>query len=166
MIPKKFLFLFIPICLLLLILINGFLDSDKGITVVMSMEEFINDYQSSIDNDTKKIMGGYDSLDNGDTVIIRDTIRSLTYNESNNYTLIEFASFDAAISPIEGNLINSYNEGDVIELTLHIVLDTFTVPLPPDEIWVYNLEVMKEGWDKDSHQPVPVPQRHLRRVSF
>ena len=158
--------------LLLLVLLNlflfvfhcGCLENDGKHSLIMTMGEFLNDYKSNVDNDTHKITSWYTSLDAGDTVTIRDTIRFIRYNESYNITFIEFASFNNVESPIGGNITNTFNAGDTIEMKLHIIRTSFMAVIPPDEIWAYDIEVIKEGWDSESDTTIPIPGNLIRLV--
>ena len=157
---------------LLLVLLNlflfvfhcGCLENDEEHSLIMTMGEFLDDYKSNVDNDSHKITSWYISLDAGDTVIIRDTISFIRYNEANNITFIEFVSFNGVESPIGGNITDTFKAGDTIEINLHIIRTSFMAVVPPDEIWAYDIEVIKEGWDSESDTTIPIPGNLIRWV--
>ena len=159
---KEKVFLLVLLNLFLFIFHCGCLENDGEHSLIMTMGEFLNDYESNVDNNTHKITAWYTSLDAGDTVIIRDTIKFIRYNESTNITFIEFVSINSAESPISGNITDTFKAGDTIELKLHVIRTSFMAIIPPDEIWAYDLEVIKEGWDSESNTTIPIPEDFIR----
>lgn len=143
------------ICLLLASAVCGCLENEEGKAITMTMEELMNDYNQSVDNDTKTITYWLTSLNDGDTLIIQDTLNNIIYNESYDYTMIEFESSVGRPfpNPIEGDITDSFGKGDTVELKMHIINVTF-----PYQGWTIKYETFEEGWDKESNTSIPIPQ--------
>ena len=138
------------------------MDGEKK-TVTMTMLEFANDYSEKWDNDTRKITGVFNSLENGDTLIIRDMVNDVIYNEQSESTLIDFETLVGTPLTIEGDITDTFKKGDHVELTLHIISITLTqIDTNTGEIWVIELEALKEEWDSKNNTYIPIAQEHIR----
>ncbi len=150
-------------CLFIVIFNCGCLESGEGKVITMTIEEFVNDYKQSIDNDTKKITYSLKSLNDGDTLIIKDTLNDIVYNESYNDTMIDFETMIGYSFFIEGDITNTFNIGDMIELTLHIIKVTYLEQDPyTDEIWTIEQDTFKEGWNSEYNTFAPIPREYMR----
>jgi hypothetical protein len=125
----------------------------------------MNDYAQNIDNDTKKITSWIQSLDHGDTLLIRDNINNLTYIEAFNYTAIEFESLLGEGFPIEGNITDTFEVGDHVDIKLSIINVTYTQQVG-GEIWTLQQETFDEGWDRINNTFVPIPKKYLSFSEF
>ncbi len=83
--------IFIIAIFLILLLNSGCLKEDTE-AMTMTMGEFMYDYNQTEYNDTKTITSYLDSLDEGNTLIIKDTLDSVNFHEDENesITLISF----------------------------------------------------------------------------
>jgi len=143
-----------------LLLNTGCVTEKKAI--VMSMSEFMNDYNMSIDNATKHLYYYFNSLDDGDELIIKDEIYNITYNATRNYTGIVCVTEKNNTFPIQGDITDEFKSGDTIEIDVHIINDTF--PHPYDPTWTISIETLKEGWNKTSHQFEYVPREFIKKL--
>ncbi len=130
----------------------------EGKAVTMTMGELIADYDYSYDNATKEITNLLVSLNEGDIVVINDTLYSLEYNASGGYTAIDFETMKGYTFNIKGDITGGYTKGDGVTLTLHIIRVSTTQMLDGKR-WTIEEETFEEGWDDGDY--VPVPQSSL-----
>ena len=151
---------------------SGCVEDGKSKTLIMTMKEFaVDDIEQDINYDSKLQTFYFKSLDEGDTVIIIDTIHNLTFvpyqedvNMSNITELVCESVYEAnpeqitqVIMPFEGDLTTKFKVGDKIKITLHIITDTY-VTERHGTIWTFKLETTREGWDSKKHEMHPLPQ--------
>jgi len=154
------------ICLIIGIFNSGCLDNGDTDATIMSFKELADDYNVDSNNDTKEVIQQFQSLDDGDTLLIQDTITNISFIQSDNSTWIEFSSSPGEIFSIAGDITNDYGPGDTIEIRMHIGSDVFTEENPSTgEMWTYDMEVMIEGWDNESHKYIPVPQEYIKHAN-
>ncbi len=151
-------------CLFIAAFNCGCLDGEEGKTITMSMIEFINDYNESQDNVTKKITSLFNSLEEGDTLIIKDTINLTKYYLFKNYTLIELGNVSGWSFPIWGNITSTFKEGDTIELKLHIIKVTYELQRY-NETWTVERETYEEGWDREYNTFISIDREHIKHAS-
>ena len=149
--------------LLIVVLSTGCLEGGESKAETMTLGELMNDYDFNVDNDTKKITNLLKSLDEGDTLIIRDKINNMTYLDYYDYTPVEFASLLGESFPIEGDITDRLEIGDSVELKLHIVEVMYTEQLD-GEIWTIEQETFREGWDWENGTFIPIPQEYIGLV--
>ncbi|RLF31368.1 MAG: hypothetical protein DRN21_04660 [Thermoplasmata archaeon] len=137
----------------------GCLERGTQAGTVMTMNEFLQDYTESRDNTTKTFVYELKSLDDGDTLIIRDTLFNLSFNGEKNYTLVLFSSVENQAFAVEGDITGSYEKNDAVELTFHIIKVNFQF-----QGWNITYETFKEGWDTNSNNTVPFPQTVIRHA--
>lgn len=141
-------------------------EDKNGDATVMTFGQFLVDSKTHVDNETKQVMEWFQSLDEGDTLLIRDTINKITYMEAFGFTSIDFASsyIDDSVM-IEGDITNDYSSGDRIMLQLTIIRDTFTwEDTTTGELWTYNFECIQEMWDTEQKNSVPIPSYYIRHA--
>jgi len=126
---------------------------------VMTMNEFLQDYAEERDNATKTFVYELKSLDDGDTLIIRDTLLNLSFIGERNYTLLLFSSVENQAFAVEGDITGSYEKNDDVELTVHIIQVEF-----PYQGWNITYETFQEGWDTAINNTVPFPQTVIRHA--
>ena len=114
------------ICVCIVVSACGCIMNGEKKTITMTMLEFANDYSEKWDNDTRKITGVFSSLENGDTLIIRDMVNDVIYNEQSESSLIDFETLVGTPLTIEGDITDTFKKGDFIELTLHVISITLT----------------------------------------
>ena len=135
-------------------------------TVTMTFEEFATDMKSDYNNQTKTATYWFQSVNDGDTVIVHDTIHNISYSQSEDYTNIEFTSLLGRSLAIQGDITRDFATGDTIEIKMHIISLTFTQPMAStNEDWTVKMETMKEGWDTENNEYIPVPQKYVTRVT-
>lgn len=137
--------------------------NDTTNTSGMSFSEFWNDYGQSVDNETLTATTYLKSFDDGDTVVIEDQLQNLTYNATNDFTIIQFASLQQRALSIEGNITGEFQAGDSVTLTSEIVNTTFNYQLQ-EENWTIHYETFADGWDTDNNQQVPFPRDALQHA--
>ena len=156
---------FVMGCLFAVFFSCGCLEDSGGRVITMTVGEFIGDYNFSVDTDARVYVGWYNSLDEGDTLVLNDTISVITYHENVNFTAINFETLLNYDFEVEGNITGMFGPGDTVEIRVHIIGVRYNAEVPPlYDIWVFERETIKEGWDSESNRPVPVPQEHIRGV--
>lgn len=117
-----------------------------GTTVTMTAQEYYDDMTLDTDRTTFMTMS-FALLEDGDTLIIQDTINETTYDADNDATMVKFTwingSFHGSLSiPFEANITSTYQAGDDVQITTTITHVTFT----HQEI-NYDLEIFEEQWE-------------------
>jgi len=167
---KKVFLVGLLMCLAATVTIAGCIEKNKqdenDDVTVMTFGQYLVDVNRHADNKTKQVTEWFRSLDEGDTLLIRDTINNIMYLEASGSTLIDFASSyldDDVI--IEGDITNDYSNGDHIILQLTIIRDTFTWEnTKTGEVWTYNIECIQEMWDTEQKTYVPIPSYCIRHA--
>jgi hypothetical protein len=140
----------------------GCLNGDKSTIVKMSMNELIEDDFQYVDNATKKLISGFNSLDDGDILVVQDTIMNISFEESYNLTVVELGPGSQAFS-IEGDVTDKFKRGDAVELKLHIVKVVFLQQNQfYSEIWTFDIEIFEEGWDFSFNTAKPIPAKYIK----
>jgi hypothetical protein len=130
---------------------------------VMTFQGFIDGYNQTYSNESKKIISDFLYLDAGDTLLIWDTLHNITYGDANGYTSIGFVSMPGTSFRIQGDITDDYQIGDNVEIELHIIKATFTDVNPyTNEIWTYEIETFKEIWDNENRIYIPLPNEYIR----
>lgn len=167
--PKKRshkIILFISILCLFWMMINcGCIQDNNEDIPVMTMQENVNDYVEKTDNTTKVIFGDYRSLDDGDKIIIRDTINKSIYDQTAGITYVEFESFTGYPLAFEGDISYKFQPGVMVDLTVHILTVTFP-EIIDNETWTIKLETFREGWDTTDNSLIAIPQKYLAKTNI
>jgi len=142
----------------------GCLEDNTEDIPVMTMRENVNDYVEKTDNTTKVISGDYRSLEDGDKIIIRDTIYNSIYDQTAGITYVEFESFTGYPLAFEGDISYKFQPGVMIDLTVHILTVTFP-EIINNETWTIKLETFKEGWDATDNSLIAIPQKYLAKTN-
>ena len=151
----------LPLVCMLLVVSCGCLNGDKSNIVKMSMDELVEDDFQYVDNATKKLISGFNSLDDGDILVVQDTIQNITFEESYNLTVVEFGLGAQAFS-IEGDITDKFKRGDSVELKLHIINVVFLQQNQYySEIWTFDIEVFEEGWNSSFNTAKPIPPKYI-----
>lgn len=168
------------VLIVLLVNLNGCMeiteqDKEGTGTIILTAQQYVDCLETFFDNITNKLVINFTTLDDGDFVIVKDTVYDINYYETFNITSITFnvnesknglfgGTLTAAVFAFEGNITDEYSIGDVVKISFHIKHYMFndTMPLGAgDEKIFYDLEVPEEGWDQDffvSHLGVVLPQ--------
>ncbi len=150
------------VCVLAVVATAGCLEDDNGdtggMTETMTFLEFNQDYNSTRDNQTQTMVMYLRSLDEGDTVVIRDKLQNLTYRDQGNesMTLIQFSSYPRQYQAVQGNITDDFQAGDNVTLTSPIINTTFTYPMQGQN-WTIHYETFKNGWDTQNNTQTPFP---------
>ena len=152
------------LCLIGVMLNCGCLEDNTEDIPVMTIRENVDDYVEKTDNSTKTISGDYKSLNNGDKIIIRDTIYKSIHDQTTDVTYIEFESFTGYPVVFQGDLSYKFQLGDMVDLTVHILTVSFP-DIIDNETWTVTLETFKEGWDTSDNSLVPIPQKYLTKTN-
>jgi len=132
---------------------------------VMTFQGFIEGYNQTYSNESKKIISEFLYLDEGDTLLIWDTLNNITYGDANGYTSIGFVSSPGTSFRIQGDITDDYHTGDDVEIKLHIIKTTFTDVNPyTNETWTYEIETFKEIWDEENRIYIPLPNENIRHI--
>jgi hypothetical protein len=125
---KKYLLVIGTISIGCILLLTGCTESPK--TVTMTATELQNDLNME-GLGTTNVTLGYKSLQEGDTLIIQDTISNITFNSTGNKTELQFnvltpANISSyALFFFQGNITGLYNIGDTVRITVKIKLVTY-----------------------------------------
>ncbi len=119
----------------------------------------------------------YNSLNDGDSIIIKDTIMTNPqYDQNLDITTLEFDYFIGYLGkPVfQGDLTSLYAMGDQVQISVTIKRVTFTLE-PPDVIMelTYDLEIFEKQWKSvddfvangvSSNALEPLPQNSISKV--
>ncbi len=147
----------IAVCSLML---AGCTEKASGKTVVMSLKELNDDFNYSIDSANFTYTTYFETLDPGDTLIIRDNISEK--KATGNTTLLLLSSLENGGFYFDANLTD-YNVGDEIEVTLHISEDIFYKE-NNGQMWKLDFEVLEEGWNFEQHTTKPLPADTIKHI--
>ncbi len=154
------------VCLFLFLVNTGCLENGDENKNVMTFGELVNDYDREVDEETNTLHEYFVTLNDGDTVTIKDTINDIIYREESNDTGIEFISYLGEKFSIEGDITNEFSNGDYVEITLHIIVVNYTQKnTDTGEIWTFNRETLQEGWDSKNNAFIPIPQGYILHAS-
>ena len=124
--------------------------TDTGKTVTMTAVEANNDMNFESDWQTYvKIF--YNSVNDGDTLIIHDTIDDILYDPDMDRTKISFDTSEEENTssslnyPFQGDLTNTYSIGDTVKITDKIKYVKFTDDSTGTTI-TYEIELFEKTW--------------------
>ena len=133
------------ISLMLVILISGC--STTGKTFTITAKELNDNTKWVNSNTTFSLL--YDSYEDGDTLIIKDTISTITYDKTFNATGISFI-WDNGTQirnfAFKGNITDSYKNGDKVKITVHLKHVTFSYNGKN-----YDMEIFAEEWESQDY---------------
>ncbi len=162
------------VCIVAVVATAGCLEDggDTEAKATMSMQGISNDYSRSMDRANMTMTLSLGSVDEGDTLIIKDTIDNLTYNQQNQSTSISFASTSQSAAMgqapqlrFEGDITDEFSEGDTVAVTTHIINVTMTHNDPQTgQTITYHYETFEEGWDAENEASVPFPQSTIEHA--
>ncbi len=142
-------------------------DASQPTAATMTMQAYLDHYRQAKDTANKTAYIWLTSLDEGDTVIINDTIDIITFNTTaeQNRTLIKFRSVNSS-DPLrgglafQGDITQQYHAGDNVTVTAHIANVTFTSNnTGTGDRWTVQYELFREQWDNATDDSVPLPAR-------
>jgi len=129
----------------------------------LTFSEFWNDYSQSVDNQTMTAITYLESFDEGDTVTITDQLQQLSYNATNDYTVVQFASLQQRALTVEGDITGEFQTGDTVTLTSGIINATFNYQMQ-DKNWTIHYETFEDGWDTENNRQTAFPQAALQHA--
>lgn len=151
---KKGILIVSIICLTLVLFISGCTEQDNsettGNTVTMTAKEHSDDM--SMDSDwSTYITIAYDSLEDGDTLIIQDTISSISYDSDTDATIVTFEWTDGdatgSLNPVfEGDITGTYQTGNEVKITVTIKQVTFS-----NQGMSYDIGLYEEQWESQDY---------------
>lgn len=167
------------ICFMLVVFISGCTQqsnkgnnvSTTGKTLTMTAKEFNDDASVKIGDTYFTI--ACNSLEDGDTLILQDTITNISYDSVTNSTMVKFewtngiASFSTNLA-FEGNITGSYIVGDNVNITQKIKHVTFSY-----QNLAYDIELFEDQWVSEEYftshvttgnQLKPLPQSCIIKV--
>jgi hypothetical protein len=151
------------ICLFIVLFSSGCLNNEEGNVVIMSMADFLNNYEETRNENLKIFTGVYRSLDEDDILILRDVLNTLIYVDSDNYTLIEFQTSLGNYISIEGDITDIFETKEEVEIKLHVSRVGFFHQVD-DSLWFFDLEILEERWDIENNTLIPIPQKAIRHA--
>ena len=156
---KKLILLLLITVAIILFLVGYMLISDNKTkqtdTFTLSAQQFSELIEIYYNDTTKKAVLNYESLQDGNKVIIIDTIDYIQYMEHLDATNIEFkvntsASAGGHISSVTfdfaGDITENCKINDKVKITFTIKHVTFSY-----NNWTYDCEVYLDGWDQDKY---------------
>jgi len=115
-------------------------DKTKENTVTMSAKELYDDID--VNNTENRYYYNYKSLNDGDTLILQDTIKKIDYYAETNSTRVTFEWTDGTYSPpFQGNITSMFSIGDKVKITVHIKHVQFS-----NNTRSFDLELFEEQW--------------------
>lgn len=173
---KKEIILVYIICLISAVFICGCTQQNDGgtggnggaTTVTMTAKEF-NDDMISVSSETGFSML-YNSLKDGDTLIIQDSISEINYDSNTDETTVTFKWSEpegegtlttSRHFQFDGNITQNYLVGDGVSITVHIKHITISI-----DNFEYNLEVFEEQWISEDYFSENVPNFFLISQGF
>jgi hypothetical protein len=158
-------FIVFLICIAILVLTCGCIEEDEQESLIMTFGDLLEDYNQNVDNETKTVTEWFISLEDGDTFLIRDAINSISYDEGNDITGIEFMSLVGERLSVAGDITGELKIRDNVELELHIKNVSFTEKDPyTGETWTFERETIQEGWDSLNNTYTPFPPQVIRKI--
>lgn len=159
---KNTLFLILAIIIIIIILVIGYLyildeetTNQKEQALTFSAQQFSEEIEISYNDTIKKAVLNYESLQDGNKVIIIDIIDYIQYMDNLDATNIEFnvntsASAGGHISSVTfdfaGDITENYKINDKVKITFTIKHVIFSY-----NNWTYDCEVYLDGWDQDKY---------------
>ena len=137
-------------------------------TVVMNAQQLYDDI--IVENKENSYLFDYKSLEEGDTLIIRDVISNISYNKEYNATRVTFTyGKNQTYSPaFEGNLTGLLMVGDLVEIKVHIKHVKFEYNNKLYDLEVYSEQWVDEEYFKTHFAPFggvkPLPAKCIRKV--
>jgi len=146
------------ICFMLVVFISGCTQqnnkgnegSTTGKTLTMTAKELNDDMSVNSDWSTYFTIA-YNSLEDGDTLILQDKITNISYDSVTNSTMVKFEWTNGSISfsiklAFEGNITGSYIVGDNVTITQKIKHVTFTY-----QNLAYDIELFEDQWESQDY---------------
>lgn len=130
----------------------------------LSFNEFWQDYRQGRDAENQTMTLLLQSYDEGDTVVITDELHNLTYNATQEVTVVQFSSYTRSYITVEGDITDAFQVGDRVTLTSDIINTSFTQPMQGQNYTVH-YETFADGWDTENGTQAPFPQTALEHVS-
>ena len=141
-------------------------DNNTGKTVTMTAKEHLEDIETIYAPD--EITTNFNSLDEGDTLIIQDTILNINYDDAADRTIIVFVSTEGELSDsmkfeFEGKLTDSFYNDEQVRITVkikHVVFSYQNIS--------YDMELYEEQWVSEeyfnSYRYKPLPQSCITKI--
>jgi hypothetical protein len=141
-------------------------NNTKGKTVTMTAKEHLDDIETIYATD--EITKNFNSLDEGDTLIIQDTILNINYDDATDRTIIVFVSTEGDLSDsmkfeFEGKLTDSFYNDEQVRITVkikHVVFSYQNIS--------YDMELYEEQWVSEeyfnSYRYKPLPQSCITKI--
>ncbi len=103
--------------ILLVVLLRGGITGGGSRTVTMSCDEFAQQTETTMNGNSVTI--SFRNLNVGDTLIIRGTVSSVSYY-GGGMTMISLSGTSCSF-PFTGDLSGTYSNGDIVEITFHVI---------------------------------------------
>lgn len=141
-------------------------NNNTGKTVTMTAKEHLEDIETIYGTD--EITTNFNSLDEGDTLIIQDTILNINYDDAADRTIIVFVSTEGELSDsmkfeFEGKLTDSFYNDEQVRITVkikHVVFSYQNIS--------YDMELYEEQWVSEeyfnSYRYKPLPQSCITKI--
>jgi len=164
---KATLVILIFLCFTTFILICGCTEQNNnggktGKTITMTAKEFFYDQETIQELNNTTI--NFKSLNDGDTLVIRDTIFKISYEYIEgviNKTIVIFVwdegnESDSMFFEFEGNITGSYFNGEQVKITVKIKRVSFSYQGVPHDMELYEEQwVDEEYFNTYRYKPLP-----------
>ena len=136
------------------VFLAGCIQQSEKRVFTMNMNEVLQDMEYNISG--QNYYSGFKSMNAGDTLIIKDTIANMTYNDFYNGTMVIFSSNSSRGLIFQGNITGKFHIGDNVTVKLHIMEDKFDYDYQ-GQTWNIDIEYYEEAWDKTNHTQKYIP---------
>lgn len=136
---------------------NGTEGNGGTTTVTMTAKEFHDDMISGPSETGFSVL--YNSLKDGDTLIIQDSISEINYDSNTNATTVTFKWSEPTTSrhfQFDGDITQDYLVGGGVSITVHIKHITISI-----DYFEYDLEIFEEQWISEDYFSENVPNFFL-----
>jgi len=129
---------------------NGSSNGTSAKTYTWTAKQATEDMPLDLDwNDGFQML--YNTLKDGDTLIIQDTITNISYNSDKDTTTVTFEwtedNVTNSFNPFfEGNITNSYKPGDEVKISVTIKYVTVTY-----QGFNFEMEIYAEQWESEEY---------------
>ena len=160
-----------------LLFVNGSNDNSKE---YITIDEFYDLVYMELDAENHTSTLDYLTFDDGDEVVIRDTIYEIEYNTfpeiiddrfDHNQTIVKFAVDDSLKLRFyfKGDITDQFNINDTVELRFHVQKINYSVPSLTKNETIYHVhDTAVEGFNElfyKSFRKVLMPDTTIKKIS-
>lgn len=147
-------------------------------TLVMTAQELQDDRQTNLSADYLTVIIGFESFNDGDSIIIQDKISNISYDSENYRTEVELdvvakgTIFDLTTFYFKGDLTGTYKKGNNVKIS--VTVKQAEISMEFNNITInYNVEIFEEQWKDEEffkyniqtgYPFKPLPERCIEKV--